>query len=162
MKLLQKLCGTAVLCIASAGALASSPHFVKATGAVDGDGNYTASFKEAGLANTPITYTLTSGNTTFTFQCYTKSGNRPQGEPNGASFSNQLAMGTFPPSRNGQITASLTMSPLQGNADCQGGGLKLCLVAAAYRDMVLTDTTNNVFANLPNAEVWLSKPDCDY
>src|SRR5712691_6288673 len=44
-------------------------------------GNYTASFKETGLANTPITYDL-EATVAYTFQCFTKSGNNPQGAPN--------------------------------------------------------------------------------
>ena len=42
-------------------------------------GDYTVSFKEAGLGNTPVTYTLTAATETFTFECFNKGGNKPQG-----------------------------------------------------------------------------------
>lgn len=132
-------------------AWASSPHFIYATGTLDTVGDYVASWKEAGLGNGPITYTLTAGQgTEFTYQCYTKSSNAPQGAPNNVFPSNLTATGTFPPSKNGQITASLTLEP-QPDGDCQGGGLKLCLVAVTYQNVVLNDITTPVGpVNLPN------------
>jgi hypothetical protein len=132
-------------------AWASSPHFISATGTLDGAGDYVASWKEAGLGNGPITYTLTAGQgTQFTYQCYTKSNNAPQGSPNNVFPSQLMASGTFPPSKNGQITASLTLEPQPDN-DCQGGGLKLCLVAVSYQNMELADISTPAGpVSLPN------------
>lgn len=132
-------------------AWASSPHFMSATGTLDSLGEYVASWKEAGLGNGPITYTLTAGSgTQFTYQCYTKSNNSPQGAPNNVFPSNLTATGTFPPSKNGQITASLTLDP-QPTSDCQGGGLKLCLVYVTYQNVQLTDISTPVGpVNLPD------------
>jgi hypothetical protein len=102
---------------------ADSPHYIKGpTASLDANGDYCVSFKEAGLGSTPITYTLTAGDgTVFTFQCFTKSGNRPQGEPNGISGSGETNVTTLTP-HNGQITASICLTPEQDGASCTGKG----------------------------------------
>jgi hypothetical protein len=119
-------------------AIADSPHYIRATGSVDAEGNYVATWKEAGLGSTPVTYTLAAGlGTTFTYQCYTKSDNKPQGAPNSTQPGNYQVTETVTP-RNGQVTGSLPMEPFPSQ-DCQGGGLKLCLVSVAYRSVTLSD-----------------------
>lgn len=131
-------------------AWAASPHFVRATGTLNGDGEYVASFKEAGLgANQTISYLLRAGaGTQFTYQCYTRSNNAPQGAPNNVFPSDLQTGGVFNSGKNGQITASLTLTP-SPTEDCQGQGLKLCLVAASYQNVTLQDVTNQVSVNLP-------------
>jgi hypothetical protein len=124
---------------------AGSPHFIKGpTASYDSStGDLCVSFKEAGLGNTPITYTLTVGTATFTFQCFTKSGNQPQGSPNGTSISNDSATTTIQP-HNGQITGSLCLEPCQAGS-CQGGGLVLKLIAASYESPIqFCDSTNGI------------------
>lgn len=124
--------------------LAQSPHFVGTpTGTLDSSGDYVASFKEAGLGNTPITYDLSAATETFTFQCFTKSGNTPEGAPNSVSFSGQSTFVTITP-RNGQITGSVSLTPEQDGASCQGGGLALFLIAVDYEGVTLTDTTDGI------------------
>jgi hypothetical protein len=132
-------------------ALAVSPHFISATGVLNADGEYVASFKEAGLGNDQtISYILSAGSgTQFTYQCYTKSNNAPSGSPNNVFPSTLQTGGTFNSGKNGQITASLTLVP-QPDEGCQGGGLKLCLVYVNYQNVVLTDTTTPVSVNLPS------------
>ena len=137
-------------CVLASSAMADSPHFVRATGALNGDGEYVASFKEAGLgANQTINYILRAGSgTQFTYQCYTRSNNAPSGAPNNVFPSNLQTGGTFNSGKNGQITASLTLVPSPTD-DCQGQGLKLCLVAVAYQNVTLQDITNQVQVSLP-------------
>src|SRR5215212_10477644 len=107
----------AAAAFSSTTAQAQSPHFIKGpTAALDtSTGDYCVSFKEAGLGNTPITYTITAQTATFTFQCFTKSNNQPQGAPNSVSFSNVSTSTTLTP-RNGQITGSLCLIPEKGDA----------------------------------------------
>ena len=51
----------ASLLFAAPAALADSPHFVQASGSLNGDGSLTVSFKEAGLGtNQNIDYTLSA------------------------------------------------------------------------------------------------------
>ncbi len=132
-------------------AWAQNPHFVRATGTVNADGEYVASFKEAGLgANQTINYVLSAGSgTQFTYQCYTRSNNTPQGAPNNVFPSNLQTGGTFSSGKNGQITASLTLVP-SPTQDCQGQGLRLCLVAVNYQNVTLQDITNQVSTSLPS------------
>jgi hypothetical protein len=132
-------------------AFADSPHFVKGpTASIDSTtGDYTVSFKEAGLGNTPITYSLTASTATFTFRCFTKSNNTPQGAPNSISISNDSTETTLTP-RNGQITGSISLLPEQDGASCQGGGLKLCLVGADYTSVVFADVTDGLTFDMPD------------
>jgi hypothetical protein len=132
-------------------ALAQSPHFVKGpTPSFDtSTGDFVVNFKEAGLGNLPITYTLSADNETFTFRCFTRKGNTPQGEPNGVSFSNESVSTTIQP-RNGQITGSLELQPQLGGASCQGGGLILKLIFASYEGVTFCDSTNNICVDMGN------------
>lgn len=152
MKTRQLVASAAMATLALAtSAWADNPHFVRATGTLNADGEYVASFKEAGLgANQAINYVLSAGSgTQFTYQCYTRSNNAPQGAPNNVFPSNLQTGGTFNSGKNGQITASLTLVP-SPEEDCQGGGLKLCLVAVSYQNVTLQDTTNQVSVSLPS------------
>lgn len=146
---------TTLLLLATATVLfAQSPHFVKGpTATIDSQtGDYTVSFKEAGLGNTPITYSLTVSTEHFTFQCFTKSHNTPNGAPNGVSFSNESTFVTLQP-RNGQITGSISLVPQKDGADCQGNGLLLFLIAASYQGVTFCDVTNNLCQQTPDLQV---------
>jgi hypothetical protein len=140
-------------------AAADAPHFVTGPfGQVDSNsGNYTVTFKEARLGNTPVTYTPSTASESFQFQCFTKSNNKPQGTPNSVSFSNASTQTTLTPS-NGQTTGSRTRLMIEDGASCQGGGLKLCLTAVSYQTVTFSDGANTV--ELPSASVPLTKPVC--
>src|SRR5438132_9613933 len=110
---------------------AQNAHFVggQTTSLDTKTGDYSVKFKEAGLGSTPVTYTLAAGaGTTFTYQCFTKSNNTPQGAPNSVSGSSDTTVTTITP-HNGQVTATITLTPEQAGASCQGGGLVLKLIA---------------------------------
>jgi hypothetical protein len=98
------------VCAIAGVAYADSPHFLSSTlsDSIDpATGDLTVNFKEAGLGNTPITYDL-SANTSYLFQCFTKSNNKPQGSPNAGGPSSENTQTTITP-RNGQITGSLVL-----------------------------------------------------
>lgn len=140
---MKRLFVAALIMAAFTTAQAASPHFISATGSLNTrNGNYTATWKEAGLgSNALITYVLAAdGN--FVFQCYTKSNNQPQGAPQAGGTGHISTPGTFPSGKNGSITGSLTLEPELGTAACQGGGLKLCLTSVSYTNVTLTDDTN--------------------
>src|SRR5262245_43391018 len=143
-----------ILVLSSIQLRAQSPHFVKGPIAtIDSTiGDYTVTFKEAGLGNTPITFSLTAQTEHFTFQCFTKSHNTPNGAPNGVSFSNESTFVTLQP-RNGQITGSISLVPQQDGADCQGNGLLLFLIAAAYSGVQFCDVTDNLCQTMPDLSV---------
>jgi hypothetical protein len=125
---------------------AQSPHFIKGpTVSFDTTtGEYCVSFKEAGLGSTPVTYTLSAQGSTFTYQCFTKSNNAPQGSPNGISPSDVSTSTTVTP-RNGQVSASICLTPQQDGASCTGHGLVLRLVGADYDNIVFSDGLGNTF-----------------
>jgi hypothetical protein len=148
----RKITSIAAVLTFAAGTAFAAAHFLKATGGIDPQtGDYVANFKEAGLGNTPITYDL-SATTQYTFQCFTKKGNNPQGSPNSGGPSSANTQTTLTP-RNGQITGTLTLEVVfpPPSVACQGNGLKLCLTAASYTGVTLTDTTNKVSTPLPDA-----------
>jgi hypothetical protein len=151
------------LAFVAVAASADSPHFVRQpTATLDAEGNYTVSFKEVGLGNQFITYSLTATNATFTFQCFNPAGNKPQGAPNGQSFSDKSTFTTLEP-HNGQITGSITMSPEKGDASCQGNAMKLCLIAVSYSGVQFTEETTPIGPiAMPDKSLTLAKPDCSY
>lgn len=123
-------------------AYADSPHFISASGVIDpATGDYTCSWKEAGLGKTSVTLECASANASSEWQCFTKSGNNPQGQPQAGGVGDIVATGTFTP-HNGSITGSLSLTPEVGTAHCQGGGLKLCLTSVSYVDVSINDETS--------------------
>ena len=121
---------------------ADSPHFIKVSSTLNSDGTYCVSFKEAGLGSTPVTYTLSAPGSTFVYQCFTKSNNTPQGAPNGVSPSSVSTSDTITP-RNGQVSATICLTPQQDGASCQGGGLVLKLIAVDYDNVTFSDGVGN-------------------
>jgi len=131
---------------------AQSPHFIKGpTATLDTNtGEYCVSFKEAGLGSGPVTYTITAGTgTTFTYQCFTKSGNKPQGDPNSVSGSGDSTSTTITP-HNGTVSSTICLIPEQDGASCQGGGLSLRLVGTDYDNVTFTDGLGTT-VNIPDA-----------
>jgi hypothetical protein len=132
---------------------AQSPHFVggQTFSLNSATGDYSVTFKEAGLGSTPVTYTLaaTEPATTFTYQCFTKSGGQPQGAPNGISPSSSTTVTTITP-HNGSVTATITLTPEQDGAHCQGGGLVLRLIAVDWDGVTLNDGLGNT-VTVPDA-----------
>ena len=130
----------------------AGPHFVKGpTASLDTNtGEYCVSFKESGLGSTPVTYTLAAGTgTLFTYQCFTKSNNTPQGSPNSVSGSGDSTSTTITP-HNGTVSATICLIPQQDGASCQGGGLVLRLIGADYDNVTFTDGLGTT-VNIPDA-----------
>jgi len=130
----------------------AGPHFVKGpTASLDTNtGEYCVSFKESGLGSTPVTYTLAAGTgTLFTYQCFTKSNNTPQGSPNSVSGSGDSTSTTITP-HNGTVSSTICLIPEQGGASCQGGGLVLRLVGTDYDNVTFTDGLGTT-VNIPDA-----------
>ncbi len=121
---------------------ADSPHFIKVSSTLNSDGTYCVSFKEAGLGSTPVTYTLSAPGSTFVYQCFTKSNNTPQGAPNGVSPSSVSTSDTITP-RNGPVSATICLTPQQGDASGQCGGLVLRLAGTDYDNISFTDGFGN-------------------
>jgi hypothetical protein len=110
LTVVASLLAAAVLALAPA-AYADSPHYVKGPTVSVNNNSLTVSWKAAGLGNTieSVDFEL-KGTIDVTAQCFTKTGNPVQGVPK-TETNNVDAKGTFPV-RNGQVTGSLTVSPL--------------------------------------------------
>jgi hypothetical protein len=136
-----------VAALAVPAALADSPHFIKATGTLNADGSLTVNFKEAGLGtNQNITYVL-SGQGTAIYVCVNKGGANPSASNKTAVAGPVSATGTFSSGKNGQVTASLTVTPPFQDIGCPPGQSQE-LASVTYTGITLTDTTNNVSISL--------------
>jgi hypothetical protein len=143
---LSAIFATAALAVPAA--LAVSPHFVNASGTLNGDGSLTVNFKEAGLGtNQLITYTL-SANATATYVCVNKGGSNPSAQNKTTVAGPVSSTGTFNSGKNGNVTASLSVSPPPSDITCPSGQ-KLEVASVSYTNVTLTDTTNNVVAPIP-------------
>jgi hypothetical protein len=124
-------------------ALAVSPHFIRASGTLNANGTLTVSFKEAGLGtNQNITYVL-SADATATYVCVNNGGANPSAQNKSTVAGPVSSTGTFSSGKNGQVTASLTVSPPPSDISCPPGQ-SLQLASVSYTDVTLTDTTNGV------------------
>jgi hypothetical protein len=118
------------------------------TASIDGKtGDLVVSWTEAGLGNTPVTYDLGVFGGKESWQCFTKSGNRPQGNPNagysGIAFAEFFTSATITPS-NGQITGTLDLAKPVPPRNCTGAGLKECLTAISYNSPMFEDETGEI------------------
>ncbi len=121
-------------------ALAVSPHFVSASGTFN-NGTLTVDFKEAGLGtNQNIDYILTAA-ATATYVCVNKGGANPSAQNKTTVAGPVSASGTFNSGKNGNVTASLTVSPPPSDISCPKGQ-DLELASVSYSTVTLTDTTS--------------------
>src|SRR5262245_2127013 len=141
-------------------ALADSPHFIKATGTINNvTGTLACSWKEAGLGdNLNINYTC-AGDGTAVYVCVNRGGANPSAKNKTTVSGPVTASGTFNSGKNGQITASLTLSPPgPGSFSCPSGQ-SLEIASVIYTHIVLTDVTNYVVASLGNFTTGCLLPD---
>jgi hypothetical protein len=137
----------AMALVAAAPALAVSPHFISASGALNTNGSLTVKFKEAGLGtNQNIDYTL-SAQGTATYVCVNNGGANPSAQNKTTVNGPVSASGTFASGKNGNVTAQLTVSPPPSDISCPKGQT-LQLASASYTDVTLTDTTNGITISL--------------
>jgi hypothetical protein len=133
----------ALLAMMATAAFAQNEHFIRASGNLNANGSLTVSFKEAGLGtNQLIDYTL-SADATATYVCVNRGGANPSAQNKTTVSGPVSASGTFSSGKNGQVTASLTVSPPPSDISCPPGQ-SLELASVSYTNVVLTDTTNNV------------------
>ena len=138
-----------VMLAMAAVATAQNEHFIRANASLNNQtGNLTVSFKEAGLgANQNINYVL-SADATATYVCVNRGGANPSAQNKTTVAGPVSASGTFNSGKNGQVTASLTVSPPPSDITCPPGQ-SLELASASYMNVVLTDITNNVSIAIP-------------
>jgi hypothetical protein len=124
-------------------ALAQNEHFIFARASLNNNGTLTVNFKEAGLgANQNIDYELTA-DATATYVCVNRGGGNPSASNKTTVAGPVSQTGTFNSGKNGQVTASLTVSPPPSDITCPPGQ-SLQLASVSYTNVAITDTTNNV------------------
>src|SRR6516162_7288163 len=136
----------AAMFVAAPSAFATSPHFNSASAGLSGT-NLVVSFKEAGLGtNQNIAYTA-SANASATYVCVNKGGGNPSASNKTNVAGPVSASGTFNSGKNGNVTASLTVSPPPANLNCPGGQTQQ-VASVTYTGVTLTDMTNGITVSL--------------
>jgi hypothetical protein len=134
------------LLMGSTAAMAASPHFINASAARSGN-NLVVSWKEAGLGdNLNIDYTA-SATATRVDSCVNNGQNIPADPKKTTTQSPVTASGTFSV-KNGQVTASLTLSPPATTLSCPKGQTAT-LISLSYTNVRITDVTNGIFRDIP-------------
>jgi hypothetical protein len=151
--------GTIVLTVAAlvfAGVLgagvasAQNAHFIRAESDINNvTGDLICSWKEAGLGDNQLIEYTCSADGTATYACVNRGSANPSAQ-NKTTVSGPVSeSGEFESGKNGQITASLTVSPPPSDITCPPGQ-SLELASASYTNVVLTDETNDVSVSLAN------------
>jgi hypothetical protein len=129
-------------------AQAASPHFVRATADLSGT-DLVVSFKEAGLGDNQLITYVASADATATYVCVNRGGANPSAQNKITVSGPVSATGTFSSGKNGQVTASLTISPPgPGGFSCPPGQ-RLAIAQVVYSNVTITDTTNGVTESIP-------------
>ncbi|WP_202624089.1 hypothetical protein [Steroidobacter agaridevorans] len=134
-----------VIAIGTGVALAASPHFLRASDAINFDnGDLTCSWKEAGLGNNQnITY-VCSASATATYVCINGGSANPSAANKTTVAADVSAEGTFNSGKNGSITASLIVHPPGSGSFSCPPGQTMGLAQVSYTNVLLTDTTNGI------------------
>ena len=130
-------------------ALAAAIHFIQASANIDKSGDLVISWKEAGLGkDTSVSY-YASANGSAVYACINHGGKHAQAASMTTSEGPVSGSGSFSAGHNGQITASLTLTPPDPPASfsCPNGQL-LVIASVTYTDATLTDTTNSITPTL--------------
>jgi hypothetical protein len=134
--------------IAQSASATSGAHFFSASGSVADNGALQVSWDEAGVGQAQVNYTL-SAQSSATYACINGGGNHPKAA-NKQSVNGPLSSPNtgFKP-QNGRVTVTngLSVGPLPSTLVCPSGQT-FVLACVSYTDITLTDTTNNVTANI--------------
>jgi hypothetical protein len=139
----------AVASLAFAASASAAPHFQSATSSVNAAGALVVNFDERGLGNDNVDYTLTADATAL-YACINRGGKNPSAS-NKQSFEDQVSGGGSFEVKNGRVVASLTAGPLLAPQFTCPSGQRRVLAAVSYTNGVLTDTTNGVSIDVPDA-----------
>jgi len=138
-----------ILALTVAVALADSPHFVSASAKISG-ANLVVSFKEAGLGTNQLISYEADGNATAIYVCVNKGGANPSASNKTTVQGPVSATGSFSSGKNGNVTASLTLTPPPPPAtfSCPKGQHQET-AEVTYTDVSITDTTHGITEPIP-------------
>ncbi|HET7273181.1 MAG TPA: hypothetical protein VFI90_19095 [Rubrobacter sp.] len=127
-----------LVAVTAAVAWADSPHFTRATAAVDGSGNLVVTFKEAGLGTTVTTEHITvTADASAVYQCFNNGGNHPKAG-NKETVTAPVSGGGDFPVRNGSASGSVTVAPPgPGSFSCPSGQ-HLVFISVTYSNITIT------------------------
>ena len=138
-----------IVALGATQAVAGAPKFFSADSDVSNGGALVVSFDERGLGNGDVDYTLTA-DATATYACINGGGKNPSAANKRDVNGDVTEGGSFEP-RNGRVSASLEAGPIgPGDFSCPGGQ-RMELLSVSYTNIVLTDTTNDVSTDVPDA-----------
>lgn len=148
-RLVIALCAPLLLMAAVAlPAFAVSPHFISASAHLGGT-NLVVNFKEAGLGTNQLINYTASADSTVTYVCVNRGGANPSASNKTTVSGPVSASGTFNSGKNGNVTASLTISPPgPGGFSCPSGQ-SLQIAEVSYSSVAITDTTNGITESIP-------------
>ena len=139
----------ATVVVGASAALAGSAKFHSVGSSVNNDGALVVNWDQRGLGEGDINYTVTA-DATAQYACINGGGKNPNAA-NKQSFAGSVEGGGSFEAKNGRVTASLTAGPLQAPQFQCPTGQRRVLAAVTYTNILLTDTTNGVAADVPDA-----------
>jgi hypothetical protein len=148
----RHILAVAAVCIAAlafAAVAHAGPNFKSATSSVNDAGALVVDFDESGLGNGDIDYTL-SADATALYACINKGGKNPSAA-NKRAFEGQVTAGASFEAKNGRVQGRITTGPLLAPQFTCPSGQRRVLAAVTYTNIVLTDTTNDVSTDVPDA-----------
>jgi hypothetical protein len=127
-------------------AFANGANFHSTSSSVADNGSLVVSFDERGLGNDNIDYVLTA-DATAEYACINGGENHPQAANKETVNAEVSASGSFEP-KNGRVVASLSAGPPSAGLFSCPSGQHLVLASVSYTNVVLTDVSNGVVANV--------------
>jgi hypothetical protein len=137
---------TTLLWVATAAAT-SGGHFFSTSMSINDSGALVVSWDEAGVGQQTVNYTLTADGSA-TYACINGGGNHPKATNKATVNGPVSASGSFPATKNGRVTGSLSAGPPSAGSFSCPSGQTLVLASVSYTNIVLSDTTNGVSENL--------------
>lgn len=132
-------------------AIADAPKFFSADSSVNSNtGELVVTFEERGLGNGDVNYSLTA-DASATYACI-NGGNKNPSAANKRTVTDPVSdTATLPTDRNGRVRGTLRAGPPgPGDFSCPSGQ-RLERLSVSYTKIVLTDTTNGVSTDVPDA-----------
>jgi hypothetical protein len=139
----------AALTFGASTALATNgAHFFSATGSVANNGALQVVWDEAGVGNAQVNYTLTADSSAI-YACINGGGNHPSAKNKQAVAGPLTSPQTGFDPTNGRVTTTtgISVGPLASTLTCPSGQT-FVLACVSYTNIVLSDDTNGVTANI--------------
>jgi len=127
-----------MLVLSATAVLAANAHFIRSSASgPSAAGTLTVNFKIAGLGDNETITVTASADATAVYACRNNGGNFPS-DPKKTEVSGPVsASGAFTSGRNGQISASFTLSPPATTLSCPGGQRRV-LVSVSYTNVTVS------------------------